>query len=107
MIFFSSNAENRVIIHERITICHDNDGTLTEVIINGKTFYGEYYGLSEDLASAIDIILADEKSYAYSKCIGRNEKGKKIYKYGIYKASCNIQTDPDRRLDIETKSTPQ
>ena len=68
-----------------ITICHDNDGTLTEVIINGKTFYGEYYGLSEDLASAIDIILADEKSYAYSKCIGRNEKGKKIYKYGIYK----------------------
>ena len=23
------------------------------------------------------------------------------------KASCNIQTDPDRRLDIETKSTPQ
>lgn len=25
----------------------------------------------------------------------------------VSEASCNIQTDPDRRLDIETKSTPQ
>jgi len=67
------------------TICKDNEGALTEVIINGKTYIGEYYGLSEKLAEAIDIILADAKNYAYSKYLGKDANGKKRYKYGIYR----------------------